>query len=172
MELRPETGRPEDRLATAVFVAALLHGLFILGVRFAAPSSDDRPLPTLEVLLVPDGPAEADNPDASYIASRSQHGAGTTQERQRTSLPEAAASLLEHAGEERGDAYAEQASESSAGSSQLLASTSQRSRQVQTGDRAAARRVRARCRSSPVRWPRWASTRPQPTRRCACGANW
>jgi protein TonB len=134
MELRPQTGRPEDRLATAVFVAALLHGLFILGVRFAAPSSDDRPLPTLEVLLVPDGPAEADNPDASYIAARSQHGAGTTQERQRTSLPEAAASLLEHAGEERGDAYAEQASESSAGSSQLLASTSQRSRQVQTGD--------------------------------------
>ena len=77
MELRPQTGRPEDRLATAVFVAALLHGLFILGVRFAAPSSDDRPLPTLEVLLVPDGPAEDDNPEASYIASRSQHGAAT-----------------------------------------------------------------------------------------------
>ena len=134
MELRPQAGRPEDRLATAVFVAALIHGLFILGVRFAAPTSDDRPLPTLEVLLVPDGPAEADNPEASYIASRSQHGAGTTRERQRTSLPEATASLLEHAGEERGDAYAEQASESSVGSSQVLASASQRSRQVQAGD--------------------------------------
>ena len=134
MELGPRTGRPEDRLATAVFVAALMHGLVILGVRFAAPASDDRPLPTLEVLLVPDGPAEADNPEASYIASRSQHGAGTTRERQRTSLPEATASLLEHAGEERGDAYAEQASESSVGSSQLLASASQQSRQVQAGD--------------------------------------
>ena len=134
MELRPQTGRPEDRLATAVFVAALLHGLLILGVRFAAPTSDDRPLPTLEVLLVPDGPADADNPEASYIASRSQQGAGTTLERQRASLPEATASLLEHAGEERGDAYAEQASESSIGSSQLLASMSQRSRQLQAGD--------------------------------------
>lgn len=134
MELRPRTGRPEDRLATAVFIAALLHGLFILGVRFAAPSSDERPLPTLEVLLVPDGPAEADNTEASYIASRSQHGSGTTLERQRTSLPEATASLLEHAGEERGDAYAEQASESSVGSSQLLASASPRSGQPQSGD--------------------------------------
>jgi len=134
MELRPQTGRPEDRLATAVFVAALIHGLFILGIRFAAPTSDDRPLPTLEVLLVPDGPAEAENPQASYIASRSQHGAGTTREPQRTSLPEASASLLEHSGEEQGDAYTEQASESSVGKSQLLASTAQRSRQVQAGD--------------------------------------
>jgi protein TonB len=134
MELRPQTGRPEDRLATAVFVAALIHGLLILGVRFAAPTSDDRPLPTLEVLLVPDGPVNADNPEASYIASRSQQGAGTTRERQRASLPEATASLLEHAGEERGDTYAEQASESSIGSSQLLASMSQRSRQLQAGD--------------------------------------
>ena len=134
MELRPQTGRPEDRLATAVFVAALIHGLFILGIRFAAPTSDDRPLPTLEVLLVPDGPAEADNPEASYIASRSQHGAGTTRERQRTSLPEASASLLEHPGEDQGDAYTEQASESAVGSSQLLATTALRSRQVQAGD--------------------------------------
>jgi protein TonB len=117
-----------------VFIAALIHGLFILGIRFAAPTSDDRPLPTLEVLLVPDGPAEIDNPEATYIASRSQHGAGTTREQQRTSLPEASASLLEHSGEEQGDAYTEQASESSVGSSQLLASTAQRSRQVQAGD--------------------------------------
>ena len=134
MKLRPQRGRPEDRLATTVFVAALIHGLFILGIRFAAPTSDDRPLPTLEVLLVPDGPAEADNPEASYIASRSQHGAGTTGERQRASLPEASASLLEHSGEERGDAFAEQASKSSVGSSQLLASSAPRSRQVQAGD--------------------------------------
>lgn len=28
--------RPEDRLATTVFVAALLHGLLILGIRFTA----------------------------------------------------------------------------------------------------------------------------------------
>ena len=55
MELRLKDSRPEDRLATAVFVAALFHGLVILGLKFSAPTSDDRPLPTLEVLLVPDG---------------------------------------------------------------------------------------------------------------------
>jgi len=79
--------RPEDRLATALFAAALLHGVLILGIRFSAPASDDRSLPTLEVLLVPDGPAEPPNPDSSYLAERSQHGFGTTLDRQRTSLP-------------------------------------------------------------------------------------
>jgi TonB family protein len=49
VELRLGTRRPEDRLATAVFVAALLHGLFILGLRFTVPSSDERPLPQVGV---------------------------------------------------------------------------------------------------------------------------
>jgi protein TonB len=84
VELRVSRSRPEDRLATAVFIAALLHGLVILGLRFTAPSSDERPLPTLEVLLVPDGPPEEANPDASYIASRNQRGSGTTRDRLRT----------------------------------------------------------------------------------------
>ncbi len=97
MELRAATSRPQDRLATAVFVAALLHGLVILGLRFTAPASDERPLPTLEVLLVPDGEPEEPNPEASYIAGRDQRGSGTTRERLRTSLPEASARLLEQA---------------------------------------------------------------------------
>jgi periplasmic protein TonB len=59
------SGRPEDRLATAVFVAALVHGLVIMGIRFTADPPDRRPLPTLEVLLVPDGPAEEDNEPAA-----------------------------------------------------------------------------------------------------------
>jgi len=46
----------QDRLATAVFVAALVHGLVILGVKFGAPIVADQPLPTLEILLVPTGP--------------------------------------------------------------------------------------------------------------------
>jgi protein TonB len=134
MELRVEGGRPGDRLATAVFIAALLHGLVILGVRFAAPPSDDRPLPTLEVLLVSDGPAEDANPEASYIASRSQRGAGTTRERQRTSLPEASASLLENPGEALGEAFNPRAPESTVGGSQLLATTAARSRRTVAGE--------------------------------------
>ena len=45
----------EDRLVTALFIAALLHGLVILGVRFASPPAANA-LPTLEVLLVAEGP--------------------------------------------------------------------------------------------------------------------
>jgi protein TonB len=134
MELRVEGGRPGDRLATAVFIAALLHGLVILGVRFAPPPSDDRPLPTLEVLLVSEGPAEDANPEASYIASRSQRGAGTTRERQRTSVPEASASLLENAGEALGEAFNPRAPESTVGGSQLLATTAARSRRTVAGE--------------------------------------
>lgn len=95
--------RPEDRLATTVFVAALLHGLLILGIRFTAPEVTDHPLPTLEVLLVGDGQKEDENLAASYIAERNQRGAGTTRDQRRTSLPEASASLLESPGEQRGD---------------------------------------------------------------------
>jgi protein TonB len=134
VELRLHGNRPEDRLATAVFVAALLHGMVILGLRFSAPASDERPLPTLEVLLVPDGPAEDPNPEASYIASRDQRGAGTTRESLRTSLPEASARLLEHAGEARGEAFAPPASAIAQGGSRVLTTSTQRGRQVPTGD--------------------------------------
>ena len=134
MELRIHGNRPEDRLRTAVFVAALLHGLVILGLRFTAPASDERPLPTLEVLLVPDGPPEDPNPEASYIASRDQRGAGTTREPLRTSLPEATARLLEHDGETRGKAFTPPASATAQGGSRVLTTSTQRGRQVPTGD--------------------------------------
>ncbi len=134
MELRLHGNRPEDRLATAVFVAGLLHGMVILGLRFTAPASDERPLPTLEVLLVADGPTEDPNPEASYIASRDQRGAGTTREPLRTSLPEASARLLEHEGETRGEAFTPPSSATAQGASRVLTTSTQRGRQVPTGD--------------------------------------
>lgn len=79
-----------DRLVTAVFLAALAHGLFILGVRFTAPAATDRPLPTLEILLVPAGPDDPQsNDDAAYLAQRNQKGTGTGETARRSSLPEA-----------------------------------------------------------------------------------
>ena len=79
-----------DRLATAIFLAALIHGLLILGVRFTGPSASDRPLPTLEILLVPSGPDDPQaNDEAAYLAQRNQKGAGTSQVARRSSLPEA-----------------------------------------------------------------------------------
>ena len=81
-----------------------------------------------------EGPAEDANPEASYIASRSQRGAGTTRERQRTSVPEASASLLENAGEALGEAFNPRAPESTVGGSQLLATTAARSRRTVAGE--------------------------------------
>jgi protein TonB len=134
MGLGVSSGRPEDRLATAVFVAALLHGLVILGVRFGAAPPDQRPLPTLEVLLVPDGPAEEDNKTAAYLSSRDQRGAGTGRDRQRTSLPEASASLLEHTGDVQGTETSPAASDASRGGSPVLAANSPRSQRAVTGE--------------------------------------
>jgi protein TonB len=126
--------RPEDRLATAVFIAALLHGLVILGVRFSAAPPAQRPLPTLEVLLVPEGAPEEENDTAAYLSSRDQRGAGTGRDRQRTSLPEASASLLEHSGDARGTDTSPAATESSRGGSPVLAATAPRSRRAVSGD--------------------------------------
>jgi len=134
MELRLKDSRPEDRLATAVFVAALFHGLVILGLKFTAPTSDDRPLPTLEVLLVPDGESEEPNPEASYIASRDQYGSGTTRERLRTSLPEASARLLEHSGETGGESFTAPSASSTQGGSRMLLSDAAHGRRVQAGE--------------------------------------
>jgi len=134
VQLTLRSSRPEDRLATAVFVAALFHGLVILGLRFTAPSSDDRPLPTLEVLLVPDGEPEDPNPDASYIASRDQRGSGTTRDRLRTSLPEASARLLEHSGETRGEAFTAPSASSTRGGPTVLANDAGRGRRVLAGE--------------------------------------
>lgn len=81
--------RTSDRLATAIFIAALLHGLLILGVRFKAPDPLQRPLPTLEILLVSSGPDSGPNEVAAYLAQRSQKGSGNSRMPRRSSLPEA-----------------------------------------------------------------------------------
>jgi periplasmic protein TonB len=133
MELRIRTDRPEDRLATAIFLAALLHGLVILGVRFSAPPPRDLPLPTLEVLLVPEGPAEADNPRAGYIAQRSQHGSGTARDNRRTSLPESSASLIEHSGDAGGNSLEQETTTAPEGGIRLLTSSSQRATRTVSG---------------------------------------
>ncbi len=102
MELDLRRGAADDHLMVALFIAALLHGLVILGVRFSAPPRTD-PLPTLEVLLVPAGPNQEANLDASYMAERNQDGGGTTTDRVRTSLPEPTPDLRNPRGDPSGE---------------------------------------------------------------------
>ena len=68
-----------DRLTVTLFLAGLLHLILILGISFAPPPAGSGDVPTLEVLLVnnplPDASA---NPDANYLAERTQKGSGNS----------------------------------------------------------------------------------------------
>jgi protein TonB len=79
--LREGKAPVRDRLLTMLFLAALLHGLLILGVTFNAAAGDKSSAPGLEVLLVSDEVPEADRNDtATYLAQRTQLGSGNTRD--------------------------------------------------------------------------------------------
>lgn len=87
-ELREGQAPVNDRLTTTLFLAALFHGIVILGITFAVPRNDNSPTPTLEVLLLTSNDTKAaDNPNAQYLAQRNQEGSGTTDERVRPANP-------------------------------------------------------------------------------------
>ncbi len=60
-----------------MFVAALIHGIVILGVTFTvATYHDDRPSPSLRVTLLIDGADETSPEKADFLANRNQAGVG------------------------------------------------------------------------------------------------
>lgn len=78
-----------DRLMTTLFVAALFHAILILGVTFSPSrdAADKGDAHGLDVVLVDDQAASAANPDAAYLAQRSQHGSGNTLDPGATRVP-------------------------------------------------------------------------------------
>ena len=81
LRLREGTAPVRDRLFTMLFLAAMLHGLIILGLTFGTASGDQGSAPGLEVLLVSDEVPEADSNDkATYLAQRTQLGSGNTRD--------------------------------------------------------------------------------------------
>lgn len=74
----PTTAIVADRLSSTLFVAALFHGILILGVTFTAgPLGDSDVIPTLKVTLIADtNEANVAPADAEYLAQRNQQGAG------------------------------------------------------------------------------------------------
>jgi len=119
MRLAERFTSEQDRLVTALFVAALLHGLVILGIRFGSPAGTNA-LPTLEVLLVAEGPEQEANLAASHIAQRNQRGSGTTRDRERPSLPEPSLGFSADAGDAAGELPAPAAIEQTAGNDSAL----------------------------------------------------
>lgn len=78
MQTIPAQFSSSDRLGSTLFVAALLHGVAILGITFTAVSfDDDRSLPSLNVTLVVDTDREElVAEDADYLSNRNQVRAG------------------------------------------------------------------------------------------------
>jgi periplasmic protein TonB len=77
LQLREGVAPTRDRLTTTVFMAALIHGVVIVGVTFGSTGRDHRGAPGLEVLIVSEDVPEArTNDNATYLAQRTQLGSG------------------------------------------------------------------------------------------------
>jgi protein TonB len=73
----PQRVSTADRLGSTLFLAALVHGVIILGVTFTVSSLGDKAVPALNVTLVVDTGREALDVDtADFLANRSERGAG------------------------------------------------------------------------------------------------
>lgn len=111
-----------DRLTAMMFLVGLLHLILILGISFAPPAPDDSGVPTLEVLLVSDAaPESASNDEASYLAQRTQQGAGNQRRNEVTQLPRAAESAHDQSGEAEGDLSPQSPAGPTGGEASLLA---------------------------------------------------
>jgi periplasmic protein TonB len=114
----------QDRMLTTCFLAALFHGIVILGVTFSSASSKagGDEAPALEVVLVNDqAPSVAQNPNAQYLSERSQKGSGNTLKRERTLIPKSSLMPVERAGIPSGDGLAAQQAGTDVGEEELIA---------------------------------------------------
>jgi protein TonB len=113
-----------DRMLTTCFLAALFHGIVILGVTFSSPGSkaDSDGTPALEVVLVNDqAPSVAKNPNAQYLSERTQKGSGNTLKHERTSIPKSSLMPVERPGIPSGDGLAALQAGTDAGDEELIA---------------------------------------------------
>jgi protein TonB len=120
------TGLPpaNDRMLTTCFLAALFHGIVILGVTFSAPGGDANggDAAALEVILVNDQtPSVAKNPNAQYLSQRSQLGSGNTLKRERALIPKSSVMPLDRLGIPGGDGAAPEQTGREAGDDELIA---------------------------------------------------
>lgn len=98
-----------DRMLTTCFLAALLHGIVILGVTFSGPRSGAAgpDAQALEVVLVNDQiPQAAKNPNARYVAQRTQLGSGNMLSDERTLVPKSSPMSVDRTGSRGGEGLA------------------------------------------------------------------
>ncbi|HEY5641490.1 MAG TPA: energy transducer TonB [Woeseiaceae bacterium] len=105
-ELRLLAPHVPDRLPAMLFLAALVHGILIIGVTFnPSLTSPFAEAISLEVTIVADPDQQIDRPDeAEYLAQASQEGGGNTTEQVRPGAPLQSSLPVENQGQEDGTA--------------------------------------------------------------------
>jgi len=110
LQLREGLPQSRDRLTTTVFMAALVHGVIIVGVTFGSVGKPQEGAPGLEVLLVSDDVPEArNNETATYLAQRTQLGSGNATNPADAHSPRAAAEHLANDGRVDGNQLVDEA---------------------------------------------------------------
>ena len=110
LQLREGFAPTRDRLTTTVFMAALVHGVIIVGVTFGGVKHEGQGAPGLEVLIVSDDVPEARRNDtATYLAQRTQLGSGNTVDPAEARSPRAAAEFTANNGRADGTALLDDA---------------------------------------------------------------
>jgi protein TonB len=116
-------------MTTTLFLAALFHGVVILGVTFAVPMLERQPATSIEVVLLatPEDTRAADNLSAQYLAQRNQQGSGTTDEHVRPANPASSAIAAQQAGIPDGNSSEYREAVAGQQSAEILSSRSERS---------------------------------------------
>ncbi|RMG55409.1 MAG: energy transducer TonB [Gammaproteobacteria bacterium] len=83
---KPPRIQPRDRLMLALFLAATLHALVILGVGFDFDLEHIKPPPTLNIILVQSRAQKAPE-DAEFLAQANQQASGSSEQKGRPSSP-------------------------------------------------------------------------------------
>ena len=120
-----------DRLPSMLFLAALIHGILIIGVTFNAYLLDGfSDAISLEVTIVADPDQRIDRPDeAEYLAQASQQGRGNTLDEVRPTAPLESAAPIDNLGEEDGQALLD-ATPHEQSADQLLTTQSEQDQRV------------------------------------------
>jgi protein TonB len=135
-ELRLVAPAVPDRLPAMLFLAALFHGILIIGVTFNPELANQfASAISLEVTIVANADQQIDRPDeAAYLAQASQEGGGNTTEQVRPAAPLQSAMPVDSEGQDDGTALRDaQAHEQSA--DELLATQDASDRQIEIDPR-------------------------------------
>ncbi len=135
-EMRLVAPAVPDRLPAMLFLAALIHGILIIGITFNSEIANQfANAISLEVTIVADADQKIDRPDeAAYLAQASQQGGGNTTQQVRPAAPLQSTMPVDNEGREDGNALLD-AEAHELSSDELLATENASDRQIEIDPR-------------------------------------